>query len=608
MSTGGPTSGPEPTRTAPGSDTSAATQDSDRTVHSPGAAAEQLTLKKIGRYEVLKLLGQGGMGWVYLAYDGLAGRNVALKMLPPGPHATGQNRRRFETEFRAAAQLDHPNIVPVYDVDSQEGQLYFTMKYLEGHSLAHNRERLRGDARVVVTIIAKVARAMHFAHEKRVLHRDLKPGNILLDANGEPMIGDFGLAKLLDAGDPITMSDALVGTLPYMSPEQRAGRARDISFASDIYALGVTLYEMITGERPNPDEDGLSITARDPELKPGQGSEPPTLDPVLAAIIGRCLRKAPRDRYPSAEALAVDLEKWLLGEPVTIDWPRAKETAPAPAHAGRPSRRAFLIAGAAAATVAAGSAGVIAYRHWRDAQKRDIGDQLAAELARGGKVELQAGDGRLRYANVLAGSIDTETASESGTQILSIASRDTGLLEIFPSPGVGAFRFSGEVRQDQLWDGVAGAVGLFVGRSHQIQVAGTQEFECFIPLSFQERTLRTVPAPKSEFNLEVFYLGPSKHHGDIGRLQLPAEAQKWRLLSVTLTKERVYADVDGIVITGFDRGQLSERDGAVRRQKNLSSIGRLQPNYKTSDGIGLIADRCRASFRNLRVERLLKEE
>jgi tRNA A-37 threonylcarbamoyl transferase component Bud32 len=278
-------------------------------------------------YQILGELGRGGMGVVYKARQLAAGRLVALKLHLSGSLASAMELARFRGEAEAAAALDHPCIVPVYEVDTLAGQPFFSMKLVEGGSLAGRMTELRADRRAAVALLARVARAVHFAHQHGVIHRDLKPGNILLDADGTPMVADFGLARKATDDARLTQTGAVLGTPAYMAPEQARGE-KGLTTAADTYSLGAILYELLTDRPPFQAATALDTVLQVLERDP----EPPrhldaTIDRDLEAICLKCLRKQPGERYPSAEALADDLDRWLRGEPTTARPPSAWQLA-----------------------------------------------------------------------------------------------------------------------------------------------------------------------------------------------------------------------------------------------------------------------------------------
>jgi WD40 repeat protein len=281
----------------------------------PNAVPEPL--RDFGDYQLLEEIGRGGMGVVYKAYQRSLRRHVAVKTILAGQLAGPEEVERFRREAQAVAQLDHPHIVPIYEIGRHQGQHYFSMKLIDGHSLSHDLAHYRRHHKAAAFLVARVARAIHFAHRRGILHRDLKPGNILLDARKQPHVTDFGLAKRLDASGSLSPEGAVIGTPSYMAPEQAAGQSRELSPPADVYSLGAILYEMLTGQPPfraeTPLETLMQVLEREP-LPPQQLN--PKIDCDLETICLKCLDKRPQCRYASAEDLAEDLASWVEGKPI----------------------------------------------------------------------------------------------------------------------------------------------------------------------------------------------------------------------------------------------------------------------------------------------------
>jgi serine/threonine protein kinase len=288
-------------------------------------------------YELLEQLGRGGSGVVFKARQLSLNRPVALKVFAVDSLALTAERQRFRREAEIAAHLDHPNIVPIHEVGECEGRLFFSMKLLEGGSLAkacRGMKRDHADQRASARLVAAIARAVHYAHQRGILHRDLKPANILLERrDGDatvptPYVSDFGLARWVATDSGLTQSGAVLGTPGYMAPEQASGQPGMITTATDVYGLGAILYTLLTGRPPfhgaNVLDTLVQARAGEPEAP---GSVNRLLDRDVETICLKCLEKEPARRYISAEALADDLERWLDGQPIQArplsSWERA---------------------------------------------------------------------------------------------------------------------------------------------------------------------------------------------------------------------------------------------------------------------------------------------
>ncbi len=273
---------------------------------------------RIGDYELLAELGRGGMGVVYQARQASLDRLVALKVTLRGAMASTAEVARFRAEAEAVARLDHPGIVPIYEVGELGGQPFFSMKFVPGTTLARRLADGPLEPREAAALLAPICRAIHFAHQRGVLHRDLKPSNILIDPDGRPHVTDFGLAKQTSDDQGLTHSGAILGTPSYMAPEQAAGTRGQIGPASDVYSLGTILYAMLTGRPPfqaaSPVDTVLMVLEQDP-LPPRLLNAKADRDLEMIALMA--LQKPPELRYPSALALAEDLEAFLAGEPIS---------------------------------------------------------------------------------------------------------------------------------------------------------------------------------------------------------------------------------------------------------------------------------------------------
>src|SRR5256714_6863424 len=274
-------------------------------------------LGELGDYELLEEVGRGAQGVVFRARQKSLNRTVALKVISLGQWASKAHLKRFRREAEAAASLDHPGIVPIYEVGERDGSCYFSMQFIEGGQLDEVVRRTPISIRQAAELIAKVARTVHYAHEHGILHRDIKPGNILLDKSGEPHLTDFGLARLLDTQSNVTRTIDVLGTPSYMAPEQAAGETTKLSKATDVYGLGAVLYQLLTGHPPFAGGTTYETIRllRDTEPRPPRLLNP-KVDRDLSAICLKCLEKEPARRYASAELLAEELNRFCRGDPI----------------------------------------------------------------------------------------------------------------------------------------------------------------------------------------------------------------------------------------------------------------------------------------------------
>jgi hypothetical protein len=274
-------------------------------------------VRYFGDFEIVREIARGGMGVVFEARQMTLDRTVALKMILAGQLADDTDIKRFYTEAQAAAHLDHPGIVSIFEVGQHEGQHYFSMGFVAGQSASQRLAKGPLPAREAALMIRRVSEAIEYAHRRGVIHRDLKPANILLDADGNPRVTDFGLAKKVQGDSNLTGSGQIMGTPSFMPPEQAGGRHGEVGPAADVYALGATLYALLTGRPPfqaaTPIDTVLQVLSNEP-VAPRRLD--PKLDRDLETICLKCLEKEPRRRYGSAREVADELARFLAGEPI----------------------------------------------------------------------------------------------------------------------------------------------------------------------------------------------------------------------------------------------------------------------------------------------------
>jgi serine/threonine-protein kinase len=403
------------------------------------------------RYQVLSELDHGGMGVVYKAADRLMGRTVALKMIRAGFLANPGEMQRFTREAKALAQLSHPNVIPIFDYGVDEERPFFTMQLVEGGSLVQHLQRFQADPRSSVTLLEKVARALHHAHQRGILHRDLKPANVLLGPNDEPLVSDFGLVKFLDAtAEALTQTGAAPGTAPYMAPEQALGRKQELSPRTDVWALGVMLYELLCASRPFSGQSReetmhLILTTPVPALR----SRRPDIDPRLEAVVMKCLEKDAARRYQSAAELADDLARWLRGELPSPSVQESTEVRDKPRRRSLP--RTLLALAALLALVLVVGFALWAFFHHADPQTSATEPDPSITL-------IGKGEPTRAHHWVLGQESATPIPSTEG---FSFATTKAAALQLLDAPPWDAYRLEARIRHDA---GTMGSAGLYFGR------------------------------------------------------------------------------------------------------------------------------------------------
>ncbi|HLW67505.1 MAG TPA: serine/threonine-protein kinase [Gemmataceae bacterium] len=468
----------------------------------PAAPLEPMFVR-FGEYELIELIAHGGMGVVYKARDPRLKRIVALKTIRAGGASHPVEAKRFRVEAEAVARLQHPNIVAIHDFGEQNGEPFFTMDYLAGGSLATYRSELLSEPQGLVAIMVKVARAIHYAHEQKVIHRDIKPSNILLDEHGEPKIGDFGLAKLVDADAGISTTGTPLGTFAYMSPEQAKGDLEQIGPASDIWSLGVVLYDLLTGQRPF---DGASRVDLVPKILFQEPSPltaiEPQMDPELESIVLKCLRKDVGERWETMQLLADALQDWLKGQPASEfrfrpNLARATDATTMQTGAGLSTdaletvtrvqpiaryRRWLLLAGCLLLAVGLGFGGW--QRGWFSSsdetpEERTARQEIERQLALGQSVQLLGENDQPAYFKWIGSPGSISTAVDGA---FTIEAKQMAMLELVRNLKAPHYSLTAYVRHNQG----DGWVGLYMARTIQPTEERTSSPQWFASAQFAD--------------------------------------------------------------------------------------------------------------------------
>jgi serine/threonine-protein kinase len=583
----------------------------------PATPSGEMPLPRwFGRYVLVEQLGCGAMGKVYKARQPGTNRLVALKMIRAGSYAEPHELARFRVEIEAAARVNHVNVVTVYECGEHDGLPYFCQELVEGGTLA---ERLGGKPlpeREAAALVRSLAHGLQHIHNASLVHRDLKPRNILLTDDGTPKISDFGLAKLRDR-DGCTETDAILGTPAYMAPEQAAGHSKHSGPAADIYALGAILYEALTGRPPFRGESKAAILEQVRTRKPPRPRAiRPGLDPALERIVLRCLHREPGLRYGSASEVADALDRWLVGRRPPVQpwywlswvWYTARLQA---AWIGM----ALLVVGGAAVVLAL----------WALDPDRPL-REIKAQLARGEPVTLIGPTGSPRWSRWRLGEAQVGVNAEGVFTVSTWA--DASLLELVDNPQASHFLFRAEVRHEQS-DKVYDGVGLYVGyrapSGDDVPVHGgcrlTYDDMFDAVEAWRRLPAKAASGPQPKGNL--VYLGGFMHVEQEGGLSrrcafanVAPEAfraagprhPQWRKLAVevspALLAGRWAGDPLGQVPAEKFRREGDFFLGQMRRTGWIGPSSKIDTSLHPLGGLGLFLSHGSASFRNVVVEPL----
>jgi serine/threonine-protein kinase len=555
----------------------------------------------LGRYENLGVIKKGGMGVIYRARDPILGRTVALKMMKGASLASQNEIERFLLEARSVAQLKHDNIVKILDYGQLEGQPYFTMEVAERGSLHDHLEQFQNDPRASVSLMVKVARAVHHVHEHGIVHRDLKPANILLEKDDKPVVSDFGLVKWLESEKDLTQPGNAPGTPAYMAPEQFA-RPDDLPRPHiDIWALGVILFELLTGQKPFSGPKGYdyahAILAVEP---PRPRSLEPRLHYGLETIVLKCLDKNAARRYASAAELADDLERWLRGEPIL-----GRRLPTAVWLWRRIRKRSALVA--CVLLVVCAAIGLPVLIHYIDPDRTAKVNE--SKLAKGEAVALIPGTGPPSWSRWVFGQGGVGTPPEKdGTFYLH--SYEPTMLELQPAPLPPRYWFRAQVRQSFA---DSGEVGIYLLHRRRVTSRGVEH--CYAKLTLINNIAPPpaqggdVPPGEGEVRFSLCrtpdpdkgtggYEGTTEISGHFPSRTVVTGAV-WRSLAVRVTPETAAVYWDGELLGSITRDFIGQRARFV-----LAGNPELQPKqeFPAEGGLGLFVKQGGASFCHVGIE------
>ncbi|HLW65978.1 MAG TPA: serine/threonine-protein kinase [Gemmataceae bacterium] len=544
------------------------------TVTSPQSAKQDFTPESFGHFELLEMIGYGGMGVVYRAKDTRLGREVALKKLLGAAADHPVLRGRFETEAKAIARLHHPNLMPILEYGQVNKQPYFTMPLLSGVTLAERIGDYQKEPRRAVELMVKVARAVQHAHENQILHRDLKPSNILFDDKDEPIVADFGVAKLVDAGADLTATGAVLGTPAYMSPEQAAGRLSEISARSDIWTLGVLLYELVVGERPFRGATREEVTPQIlTDIVPSPILKVPTLDETLARIILKCLQKRPDDRYQSAGRIAEDLQRWLDGQ---------KPQVKLPSRISNQRRLLWLILPAMALLLAG---------FWLTGPRSELDPLVDA-------------NGRLHQPVWVTPEVPLRTDAESKT--ITIRSEGRTFLQLASNVRAKRFRYRAQVRVNQALKPGA-AAGIFIGGSTHSN--GTENVFCCLALDLDRFGFERQDVPMAANR--CYPVAAALPTGaalvasqDVHKYPMETLADGWCPLIWEIDTDNFVAKRGDQIVCAKSSGEFQGLFRLSKMANSTLNVQNLYPQFSSSNAIGVCIYNSDASFRDIGIELL----
>lgn len=558
------------------------------------------------RYEPIGPFLDGGMGVVYKVRDTVLGRTVALKTMKAFLLGQPHQVERFLREARAVAQLKHDHIINIFEFDARRGEPYFTMEYMEGGSLGSRvADFPKKDAKEIVTLMEKVARAVGYAHSKDIIHRDLKPGNILLDHAGQPKVSDFGLAKFLKDGADLTRADQVLGTWCYMSPEQALGNRDTLSPATDVWSLGVILYELLTGKRPfsGDSKDKVSREICKNEPLPASCLRK-NLDAGLERILDRCMAKDTAHRYRHAGELADALREWL-------DRDQGPSLQRSLAGFCRRClwrlRKNRLLVAMAAVGIAALVFLALSMRDndpnaWEKKIQRDLRDGKTVTLI--GKTGKPEG-----YRWVLGKERSALPITEEGT--LEVSCWGVGLFELCSDPGIDAYRIKAEVRHINARQFENVGIYFF----HSLEPCPQGFMHCFTTWEFSDQWAlkeNSLDTKKNCVFMRSYLLGEGFLYGPNRVVNGPYPYQKfaigdpldppWRKLEVEVSPENVVVSWEGEVVSSAKLAEMNRSGRAnVARRKDAEVEG-YTLDINPRQGLGLFIMNGAAEFRNVILE------